>query len=226
MNYYKNKKTNQVYAYDANQLEQVARLTEIEQLLTESEPDFIDASSRLQHATKELEDAKRQLEENNALILSGGHNEESQAGLSKKREELMQYVDEKSQDYNDALLAYHKAEFDYLPLKSEYDAVVPVIFDIRENLKIFKKMTDKEVDAHINPPVSREQLVAVTEQQKQSLLSEANNSIAPLQDAVDLDMATEAEAAALQAWKKYRVLLNRVDTSTAPDIDWPEKPSK
>ncbi|EKK0235785.1 tail fiber assembly protein, partial [Escherichia coli] len=26
-------------------------------------------------------------------------------------------------------------------------------------------------------------------------------------------------------WKKYRVLLNRIDTSTAPDIVWPEIPS-
>ncbi|EGG1135905.1 tail fiber assembly protein, partial [Escherichia coli] len=26
------------------------------------------------------------------------------------------------------------------------------------------------------------------------------------------------------AWKKYRVLLNRVDTSTAPDIEWPALP--
>ncbi|EKS5109754.1 tail fiber assembly protein, partial [Escherichia coli] len=25
-------------------------------------------------------------------------------------------------------------------------------------------------------------------------------------------------------WKKYRVLLNRVDTSTAPDIEWPAAP--
>ncbi|EFF0700519.1 tail fiber assembly protein, partial [Escherichia coli] len=25
-------------------------------------------------------------------------------------------------------------------------------------------------------------------------------------------------------WKKYRVLLNRVDTSTAPDIEWPTMP--
>ncbi|WP_218725131.1 tail fiber assembly protein, partial [Escherichia coli] len=24
-----------------------------------------------------------------------------------------------------------------------------------------------------------------------------------------------------EAWKKYRVLLNRVDTSTAQDIEWP-----
>lgn len=28
----------------------------------------------------------------------------------------------------------------------------------------------------------------------------------------------------MEAWKKYRVLLNRVDTSTAPDIEWPEIP--
>ncbi|MGS6301058.1 MULTISPECIES: tail fiber assembly protein, partial [Enterobacter] len=30
--------------------------------------------------------------------------------------------------------------------------------------------------------------------------------------------------AALTEWKKYRVLLNRVDTSKAPDIDWPVPP--
>ncbi|MEY0321359.1 tail fiber assembly protein, partial [Providencia stuartii] len=74
------------------------------------------------------------------------------------------------------------------------------------------------------PKPSQEQLIAEAEQQKQSLLAEANSAIAPLQDAIDLGMATEAETAALQEWKKYRVLLNRVDTSTAPNIDWPEKP--
>ncbi|HHL1887459.1 TPA: tail fiber assembly protein, partial [Klebsiella pneumoniae] len=39
-----------------------------------------------------------------------------------------------------------------------------------------------------------------------------------------LEMATDDEKTRLAAWKKYRVLLNRVDTSTAPDIKWPEKP--
>ncbi len=38
------------------------------------------------------------------------------------------------------------------------------------------------------------------------------------QDAADLEIATEEETSLLEAWKKYRVLLNRVDTSTAPDI--------
>ncbi|WP_421082007.1 tail fiber assembly protein, partial [Serratia fonticola] len=28
----------------------------------------------------------------------------------------------------------------------------------------------------------------------------------------------------LLAWKRYRVLINRVDTEAAPDIDWPIPP--
>lgn len=52
----------------------------------------------------------------------------------------------------------------------------------------------------------------------------ANNQIAPLQDAVDLDMATDEEVRLLNAWKKYRVLVNRIDTNKAPDIQWPPQP--
>ncbi len=52
----------------------------------------------------------------------------------------------------------------------------------------------------------------------------ASEHIAPLQDAADLEIATEEETSLLEAWKKYRVLLNRVDTSTAPDIEWPYEP--
>ncbi|EPJ1814220.1 tail fiber assembly protein, partial [Escherichia coli] len=50
--------------------------------------------------------------------------------------------------------------------------------------------------------------------------------IAPLQDAVELELATEEENSLLEAWKKYRVLLNRVDTSVAPDIEWPTSPAE
>ena len=55
----------------------------------------------------------------------------------------------------------------------------------------------------------------------------ADSAIAPLQDAVDLDDATEAEATALKAWKKYRVALNRLpEQSGYPvDIDWPVPPA-
>lgn len=74
------------------------------------------------------------------------------------------------------------------------------------------------------PEPSYEQLVADAEQQKQALLSAATNVIAPLQDSIDLGMETKEEAETLKNWKTYRVLLNRVDTSTAPDINWPQKP--
>ncbi|EMV7195741.1 tail fiber assembly protein, partial [Escherichia coli] len=53
----------------------------------------------------------------------------------------------------------------------------------------------------------------------------ASEHIAPLQDAVDLEIATEEETSLLAAWKTYRVLLNRVDSSTALDIEWPVIPA-
>ncbi|EEH9025974.1 tail fiber assembly protein [Salmonella enterica subsp. enterica serovar Newport] len=57
---------------------------------------------------------------------------------------------------------------------------------------------------------------------KNRLLQIASEKIAPLQDAVDLDEATDKEKASLLAWRKYRVLVNRVDTSSPI---WPEIPS-
>ncbi|HHJ9262544.1 TPA: tail fiber assembly protein, partial [Salmonella enterica subsp. enterica] len=56
---------------------------------------------------------------------------------------------------------------------------------------------------------------------KNRLLQIASEKIAPLQDAVDLDEATDKEKASLLAWRKYRVLVNRVDTLNP---DWPEQP--
>lgn len=67
--------------------------------------------------------------------------------------------------------------------------------------------------------------VEQAENKKSQLMAEANQKITPLQDAVDLGMATEAEVNSLTTWRTYRVLLSRVDTSTAPDVVWPEMPT-
>lgn len=66
--------------------------------------------------------------------------------------------------------------------------------------------------------------VSLAESKKQILMSAATATIDPLEDASGLGIATKEEAELLVEWKKYRVLLNRVDTSKAPDIEWPEKP--
>ncbi|MGE0972349.1 tail fiber assembly protein [Klebsiella sp. WOUb02] len=57
------------------------------------------------------------------------------------------------------------------------------------------------------------------------LMRKANEKIAPLSDAVELGIQTDDEVAQLTEWKKYRVALSRIDTSTAPDIAWPEIPA-
>ncbi|MGJ3447090.1 tail fiber assembly protein [Enterobacter sp. PTB] len=66
--------------------------------------------------------------------------------------------------------------------------------------------------------------VADAQNTKSSLMQEASSTIALLQDAVDLDMATDDDIQSLTAWKTYRVLLSRVSPEDAPDIDWPDRP--
>lgn len=74
------------------------------------------------------------------------------------------------------------------------------------------------------PAPTQGELIAMATSKKTSLLSAAGEAIAPLQDAVDLGIATSDEIAALEHWRLYRVLLNRVDVSCAPEIDWPKVP--
>lgn len=55
----------------------------------------------------------------------------------------------------------------------------------------------------------------------------ADAAIAPLQDAVELDEATEAEAMLLIEWKRYRVALSRLPEQEGypTEIDWPAPPA-
>ena len=62
------------------------------------------------------------------------------------------------------------------------------------------------------------------EEKKIRLLNAAATKITPLQDAVDTGMATDDDKALLIAWKTYRVLLSRIDTSKPDDIVLPETP--
>ncbi|WP_097291293.1 tail fiber assembly protein [Escherichia coli] len=67
-------------------------------------------------------------------------------------------------------------------------------------------------------------LVRAAESLKREQIAYASKIIATLQDAVDLDIATEGEKINLTRWKKYRVLVNRIQPENTTDIDWPEQP--
>lgn len=61
---------------------------------------------------------------------------------------------------------------------------------------------------------------ALAMQEKTEKLKEAADMIAPLQDAVDLGVATDDESQKLYEWKTYRIGLNRFEFGD----EWPIKP--
>ncbi|MGL9722130.1 tail fiber assembly protein [Symbiopectobacterium sp.] len=79
-------------------------------------------------------------------------------------------------------------------------------------------------DTHAQQAAELQAAQQAAQQELTSRLTVANARIQTLSDAVDLDMATDEENAALTEWKTYRVMLNRIDVSTAPDIEWPGQP--
>ena len=71
------------------------------------------------------------------------------------------------------------------------------------------------------PLPTYEEKIAAAEAIKLNLKANAYSEIVWRQDAVDAEIATEEETAALADWKKYRVSLLRVDT---PKPVWPTPP--
>ena len=56
-----------------------------------------------------------------------------------------------------------------------------------------------------------------------SALASATLAVDPLQDAIDLEDATDTEIITLKKWKQYRVAVNRVDL-TKQSPKWPVSP--
>lgn len=64
----------------------------------------------------------------------------------------------------------------------------------------------------------------VLKAERDELLRIAGVNIAPLQDAIDLDMASPDDVALLTKWKQYRVAVSRVDLTTHPVV-FPKAPA-
>jgi hypothetical protein len=67
--------------------------------------------------------------------------------------------------------------------------------------------------------------VAEAERRKNALLAEATAIITPLADAQAGGYIDDADVSRLAEWQRYRYKLTKVDTSTAPEISWPEPPA-
>ena len=80
----------------------------------------------------------------------------------------------------------------------------------------------------IPPPVADQdpaELIASADAEKQNRLSYATNKIVVWQTKLLMGRTlTDSESAELNAWMDYIDAVQAIDTSTAPDINWPESP--
>ncbi|UVV93662.1 tail fiber assembly protein [Citrobacter freundii] len=74
------------------------------------------------------------------------------------------------------------------------------------------------------PPPTKAQLIERAEQQRKMLIAEVTAETEMLRAKLALGRIKDDEKALLNAWLDYLDALEVVDTSTAPDIDWPEPP--
>lgn len=78
------------------------------------------------------------------------------------------------------------------------------------------------------PPPTHDELVSTAEADKQSLIEQANTYINSNQwpGKAAIGRLKDDELAQYNVWLDYLDALEVVDTSTAPDIDWPISPSR
>ena len=121
--------------------------------------------------------------------------------------------DEQDEGYESAKQAVDEAQ-------DALDAINPVFFKIRDNLANCTEMTAAEVEEHINPTPTPEQLEAAARAKRDSLLHELDAIVSnPLRWAE----FTEAEQQALADYRQ--ALLDVPQQEGFPEnIEWPENP--
>lgn len=82
---------------------------------------------------------------------------------------------------------------------------------------------DEEFLPPPKPELTIGELQAVGEGEKQRRLQAISAILAPLADALEFDIATAEERQRYDAWRRYRILLTRIDTSIIP-VCWPTPP--
>lgn len=100
--------------------------------------------------------------------------------------------------------------------------------ELGERLTAYPGVIDwsQAITAEAKAQAAAEQLLAATIAELAQRRAAADAAIAPLQDAVELEEATEAEVALLKEWKRFRVALNRLPEQMdyPANIEWPNPP--
>lgn len=88
------------------------------------------------------------------------------------------------------------------------------------------EITEKEALAIVNPPPTREELIATAETEKQIRIGRANDYMNSKQwpGKAAIGRLKADELAQYNLWLDYLDALEAIDTSGAPDVNWPTPP--
>jgi hypothetical protein len=102
------------------------------------------------------------------------------------------------------------------------------LLDGQTDGKVISSSADGQPVLIERPPLTVEELTAMAFGSRDNMLSFSAIRIAPLQDAVDMDQASDEEVASLATWKQYRIDLNRIHLQKGfPEkIKWPASPEE
>ena len=95
--------------------------------------------------------------------------------------------------------------------------------DIPSDKKIVVDANGQLELKNIDDNLSNIDKIETNKLKQQQLINNANKKISILQDIIDLDMQESNEGEQLKRWKKFRILVTRVDTNQL-DIEWPKQP--
>lgn len=92
----------------------------------------------------------------------------------------------------------------------------------------YEVFSEVEPPATVPPPPSANELSVEAKAARDKLLAVAANRMGPLQDAVDIGRATDADVDRLNLWKGYRVDLNQIEEQAGfpHEILWPLSPDE
>ncbi|AJA44968.1 virus tail fiber assembly protein lambda gpK [Frischella perrara] len=87
-----------------------------------------------------------------------------------------------------------------------------------------KRITEEEFLELSKPKITKEDIIFNNKIRKDNLIIEANEKIKILEDIIELEMQETNEEEQLKEWKRYRIVLTRIDTNNI-DIKFPSKPN-
>ncbi|MFZ4835749.1 tail fiber assembly protein [Rouxiella sp. Mn2063] len=74
------------------------------------------------------------------------------------------------------------------------------------------------------PEPTKEELISAADKEKESILQGINSKTQIWQTQLALGIISAEDKKTLISWMKYAQKVQSVDTSTAPDIEWPDHP--